>query len=538
MLALAGCASTATTADWTPPPDFDNALWGVVQPSDATGGTLRVVTTHDCLALTPAESTGGTCRNVQRLLTRQLMAFATAPGREGSVTVPDLATGPGVPDESRLLWRYRVRSGVTWSDGKDLSINEVAAGVRALARRIPGLDVRSVTVTLSTTGGLGDLVVELGSPVGDLDSVLALPQSAPVHDGPTAWLGPYVIASASAGILERNAHWDAASDPVRRPLPDRIDIARAGDAERAFAQVRDGKADVYIDGSLAPDLVQSVFSYPAIASMADNPGTGRVTMLAVPGYGHDAWQVADCRRAVFSALDRTAIVDVLAQGIVYPLFAAAPATSLSAPTIASHDKSFEPFDVGPKRAGDLGAASKLVDACGPEGERPAVLAVQDTATAQRIADVVVASVARIGVDVEVRRIPLAEWVATTTSPDRLRSLGVDWVLMQRIAAIPGVWGYWYPLVSGDLVGREPSTNVAQVRIPGVDVLLDSHEIASKDPLMLDSVGRTIDRLTLDSARYIPLAVDKSLLARPAQLTNVETNAGLGNEYDLANIGVR
>lgn len=538
MMALSACATSTTETTWQEPPEFNAAMWNVVRPTSDSGGTLRVVTLRECDHLAPASATGGTCRNIQRLLTRQLMAFSDAPGREGSVTVPDLALAGGVPDATRTVWRYDVRNDVRWSDGLPLTAEEVAAGVRALGNRIPGVDVQAVTVDSSDARASTQITITLASAVGDLDSVMTLPQAAPVHAGGVAWTGPFVVGSTNPTVLDRNPQWSAQTDPIRRPLVDRIELGVVPDATAAYALVRDGAADVLIDPTLEPGMAQAVLDFPAIGNMADNPGTGRVTMLALPGYGHAAWQNEDCRRSVFSAIDRQAVVDVLAQEITVREFAGAAATTLSAPTIASYDWSFEPFAVGQERTGDVDAARTLAEQCGPATDRRAVLAVPDTPKAAAIADAVRTSVARADITVDVVRIPLTEWVATSTSPRALREAGIDWVLMQRIAAIPGVWGYWYPLVAGDLVGREPSTNVAQVEIPAVDVLLGSDEIASKDRLMLDSVGRTIDRLVLSSVRYIPLAIDKALLLRPATVANVTTNAGLGNEYDLVNVGVR
>ena len=129
-----------------------------------------------------------------------------------------------------------------------------------------------------------------------------------------------------------------------------------------------------------------------------------------------------------------------------------------------------------------------------------------------------------------------DYVRLTSSPAAMRGEQIDLALLVQAPMVSGTWGFWNPLVSGDLVGSGLSTNVAQVRIPSVDILLRAPEITSTSPAVQESVGRMIDRLVLDDCSYIPLASVKSILHRPPMLTNVTTNGALGNGYDLVQIG--
>lgn len=531
---LSSCGSPRMrNASWDATDGFDEALWSIVDPSTTSGGALRVATTRDCGDWDPALAAGGTCRNLQRLVNRQLTAFGAGHGRRSAIAVPDLAVSRGSANADRTRWTYQLRPGVLWSDGTEVSVEQVADGIRWLGRRVPGVDIRSVA-----TADDGRLEIVLGAPVGDLDAVVALPQAAPRRGGDRAFTGPFMVDgdSSDASVLVRNPHWDASTDPVRRPLVERVEITRVPTAAAAMGLLENGSVDLVTDGTLDAEVAQRILTQPSVAEIADNPGTGAVVMLALPGYGNAVWQQQECRQAVFSAVDRLAIVDVYGEGLPLPAFAARAATTLSAPTIASFDWSFEPFNVG-DRSGDVTAALTRIDACAPAAPLVATLAVPKTVEAEAVAEAVRESVGRAGIEVEVQPVPLSEWVGLTTSPSRLAKRGIDWVLMQRSAAIPGVWGYWYPLVSGDLVGREPSTNIAQVDLPAVEVLLDSDATASDDSIRLDTLGRTVDRLVLESARYIPLVYRRMLLLRPDPIVNVTVNGGLGNEYDLVNIGV-
>src|SRR2546428_167893 len=63
--------------------------------------------------------------------------------------------------------------------------------------------------------------------------------------------GPYRILSYQRGTrleLARNPHWDAATDPVRRALPDRIVADLGVDARGVDDRLLDGSADIDLAG--------------------------------------------------------------------------------------------------------------------------------------------------------------------------------------------------------------------------------------------------------------------------------------------------
>ena len=534
LMAAAGCSVGATSPapSGTSVPGFDRAIDHVVRPGGPDGGVLRLVSTRGCGAWLPEQAASPWCVNMQRLVTRQLMTYGSDAGRRGAVIVPDLAASRGSPNADGTRWTYELKSGLRWEDGEPITVEQVADGIREL-----DLDRRDVTVLEIAVESAASLSVTLREPCTDFDALLALPVSAPRRGGAALIAsGPFRIASSgSTTVFERNPQWDAETDEARRPRVDRVEFTVVPTDAGIEAELSSGRADLAVQGRMGRSLATRVIDDPSFASASDNPGDGRIAMLALPAYSSAALRGVDCRRAVYSAVDRLGVVVALGGDVTPVDLAAQPATSLSPPTIPSYDASYQPFAVG-DGTGDLDAARASLERCGHVSGFSLRFSFADTAANAEIAASVSTALARVGIIVD--RVPIdpAEYEVLTVSPAAMKAARIDMALLVQSPAVSGTWGFWNPLVSGGLVGSGRSTNVAQVRIPSVDILLRSPQITSPSPGIQESVGRMIDRFVLDDCSYIPLATVQTLLHRPAILTNVTTNGGLANEYDLVQIG--
>jgi peptide/nickel transport system substrate-binding protein len=534
LIGAAGCSVGATSPapSGTSVPGFDRAIDHVVRPGGPDGGVLRLVSTRGCGAWLPEQAVSPWCVNMQRLVTRQLMTYGSDAGRRGAVVVPDLAASRGKPNADGTRWTYELKSGLRWEDGEPITVEQVADGIREL-----DLDRRDVTVVDIAVESEASLSVTLSEPCTDFDALLALPVSAPRRGGAALLAsGPFRIASTGpTTVFERNPQWDGTTDEARRPKVDRVEFTVVPTDAGIEAELSSGRADLAVQGRMGPSLARRVIDDPTFATASDNPGDGRIAMLALPAHASAALQEVDCRRAVYSAVDRLDVVAALGGDVTPVELAAKPATSLSPPTIPSYDASYQPFAVG-DGSGDLDAARASLERCGHAWGFSLRLAFADTAENATIATSLGAALARVGIVVDRAAIDPADYEVLIVSPAAMKAARIDMALLVQSPAMSGTWGFWNPLVSGSLVGRVRSTNVAQVRIPSVDILLRSSEITSPRPGIQESVGRMIDRFVLDDCSYIPLATVQTLLHRPATLTNVTTNGGLANEYDLVQIG--
>ncbi|MFM8156401.1 MAG: hypothetical protein ACKOAF_10115, partial [Actinomycetes bacterium] len=78
FLAACGDASTPAPApSGTVAPGFNEALGSVVNPSEETGGQLRVAVPGTCGGWNPQLTTSAACANLQRALSRQLTTYVS-----------------------------------------------------------------------------------------------------------------------------------------------------------------------------------------------------------------------------------------------------------------------------------------------------------------------------------------------------------------------------------------------------------------------------------------------------------------------------
>jgi peptide/nickel transport system substrate-binding protein len=102
---------------------------GVHNPSDATGGTLRMANQGDWDSLDPADTYYAYSWNFARLYGRSLVMFKSAPGKDGATLVPDLAESLGKPSDNAKTWTYTLRKGVKFEDGTPVTSKDVKYAV-------------------------------------------------------------------------------------------------------------------------------------------------------------------------------------------------------------------------------------------------------------------------------------------------------------------------------------------------------------------------------------------------------------------------
>src|SRR5918998_1224260 len=103
----------------------NGALTNIVNPSDTKGGTLKIANSGDWDTLDTGETYYAYSWNFARLYGRSLMMFKSAPGAEGNKLVPDLAEAPGVASDDAKTWTYKLRQGVKFQDGTEITSADV-----------------------------------------------------------------------------------------------------------------------------------------------------------------------------------------------------------------------------------------------------------------------------------------------------------------------------------------------------------------------------------------------------------------------------
>ena len=340
-----GSRPTALTAGSSGP------LWVTALPQATAhrGGTLTISTPMSgCGCLDPAIVFEP---NEWRLLTTMydgLVAYRKVGGAGGATLVPDLARQLPVPTQGGRVYRFELRAGIRYSDGKPVRAGDVRASFeRMLKLNGPGqpfyaaIKGASQCVTkpgacdlssgIQTDDATGSVTFNLTKPDPDflyklsLPMASVLPTGAPVPSGPPSGsgaisepvipgTGPYRVQSFAPNrrlVLERNPMFRVYS-PDAQPAgyPDRIvaqivDGADPTQLQKALADVQNGHSDWV--NSLNPTEIQRL-AITAAGQLHSTP-FGGVSYLML-NTRRPPFNNLLARRAISFALDRRKIVAI------------------------------------------------------------------------------------------------------------------------------------------------------------------------------------------------------------------------------------
>jgi peptide/nickel transport system substrate-binding protein len=535
---------------------------GVRAPSDATGGTLRVVAA-EVDSLDPQRSYQPGVWNLMRLYTRTLVTYSTEPGRTGDL-VPDLATDLGQTDDGGKTWTFTLREGVRFETGAPITSKDVRYGIaRSFDANVitggptthiidalddpdnpyPGpYDREEGDPNLSAVRTPDDrtIVFTLRRAMPEFPYILALPSSSPVpQDADTKGAygkdpvssGPYAVTSVDehAGIvLERNAEWDQATDPVRTALPDRIVVRTGLNGVQRDQALLAGSADVDITGVgvQRPTTVRidADDEDGELAGRVDDVTTGQLRMLAMPT-NVAPMDDADCRTAVSEAIDR--------RGVQQALGGAGDAVRTS--QLWPRAVPGGPDEPDPRP--DLAAAKAALEACGQPDGFTTSMAVADVASNVLVAREIAAQLAEVGIQVDVQPTdPDVFYGEEIGSPSNVKKKRYGLILTSWTADFPTPASFLVPLVDSRSTKSSPNTNYAWLRWEQVDVAVNTAR-KSTDQAAAREIWRKVAELARGTNAYVPLVETRVQLVAGQRLRNGVVMQPYGS-YDLATAGVR
>jgi peptide/nickel transport system substrate-binding protein len=310
------------------------------------GGTLRVYDHSDFAHLDPGEAYSALDNEV--VLATQRPLFSYLPDQTQTPS-PDLASGPAIVSPNGRTVIVHIRHGVHFSPPVDREVTsadvayaierganpnvatpyfsayffDIVGASKATGGPIPGLlTPDKYTIVFHLTGSYGTFFAD----------ALALPLTAPVPKEfaapldakhPTLYgstyeaaTGPYMLEADHSGkflglgyqagtsaTLVRNPNWTPATDS-RPAYLNRIDINIGGDPNVIGRQVLTGSAAIANDQLAAPIVKLAYQHY--FDQLVAVPGTGLYYVALNNRRGPFA--NVDARRAVWAALDRTAML--------------------------------------------------------------------------------------------------------------------------------------------------------------------------------------------------------------------------------------
>ncbi|MFI7543082.1 ABC transporter substrate-binding protein [Actinoplanes sp. NPDC049599] len=547
---------------------YNAAITGVVNPSDKKGGTLNLMSAQDVDSMDPARAYYAFVWNLNRLYTRKLVDYAAAPGKDGLKLVPDLATAEPEISADKLTYTFKLRSGLKFDDGAPITSKDIKYGIERVwaadvisggpvylpgvldqGQNYPGpykdtdpdkLGLKSVTTPDDTT-----IVFKLAKPFSDFLYLLAMPGSGPVpkardtgaqYGSAPASSGPYMLKAGAvvpgkSVSFVRNPNWDQASDPIRKALPDAINLTITTNADDMDKRLIDGTVD--LDAGQTGVQTQArtqILQDEKLKANSDAPTTGflRYAGLATSVAPLDK---IDCRKAVIYAADPTSLQT--ARG--GPIAGGDIGTNMLPPNIAGADPSYDPFNRLQGKP-QLDKAKEALTACGMPNGFDVTIAVRNNKPAEvKSAEALQAALKAANINAKIDQYDGAQQASITGSPDNVKKKGYGIIIGGWGADYPTGAGFMQPLSDSRFIPKNGNYNLPEIKDPAIDALYDQ-AAGETDPVKAADIYKQINQKIMEGAYYLPFVVDKALNYRNPRLTNVYEHSAL-SMIDFQAIGL-
>jgi peptide/nickel transport system substrate-binding protein len=545
---------------------FNAASTSVVNPSDAKGGTLQFANPGDWDNLDPGETYYAYSWDFARLYGRSLMMFKSAPGKEGNQLVPDLAEGPGQASDGAKTWTYKLRQGVKFDDGTEVTSADVKYAVlRSTDKQTfpqgPAyweglLDLPSgykgpyKTPDMNTDSAIetpdkNTIVFHIKKPFAAFDYLGQQPNTMPVpkdkdtgakYRNSIVSSGPYKFEDVQPGksfTLVRNDQWDPATDPNRKALPDRIEVSLNVNADDIDNRLISGDLDVDIAGTgVQPAALSRVLQDPNLKANADNPLGIRLWYTSINPTVPPLDNI-ECRKAIMYAMDRTAY-----QAAYGGQFAGGDLATTILPPVIPGYTAFDLYPNGQDHKGDLDAARKSLEACGqPNGFETNISYRAERPKEKATAEAFQQALSRVGIKLTLKPFPQGDYFGSYAgNPPYVVKNKLGLALNGWAADWPDGFGFLSQIVDSRVIRETGGSSNTSVRIPEVDQMLDK-ALTELDTDKRNQMWGEIDKRVMEEAVIYPGVYSKALLVRSKNATNIFVTDAFGM-YDYLGMGAQ
>lgn len=546
-------------------PGADAAVKGIVNKSDKKGGTLVLEESDIPDSFDPGNTYYGFVFNFSRLYARPLTTFPPKPGDESTKVVPDLAESLGKPSDDGKTWTYKLREGLTYEDGTPITSKDVKYAIERsnYAREVhsngpayfaqylkdneepykgPYKDKSEQGLESIETPDDRTIVFHLKQPFADFDYLVANPQTAPVpRDRDTG--ANYVKNIVSSGsykfesydqnrgaVLVRNENWDPKTDPLRKQLPDRIEVRFKVNAETIDNNLLSGKTHLNLAGTGVSAQTQSKLLREKSPD-TDNATGGRLSYMAI-NTKVAPFDKVECRKAVQYAVDKSSVQGALG---------GKPRGDIASTLLPTDVPGYQDFDLYPTEGdkGDPAKAKQMLKECGkPNGFSTVLSARSDRKEEVDAATAIQAALKKVGIKVQIQQYPSGKYFTDYAGvPKFTEDKGIGLMMMQWGADWPTGFGYLQQVVHGDAINDSGNVNLSQLDDDKINKLLDD-AISNVDEEARNRAYAEVDKRAMELAAVVPLTYFKVLHYRSPDITNVMTSQAWSGQYDYLNIGLK
>ncbi|TYK45476.1 ABC transporter substrate-binding protein [Actinomadura decatromicini] len=552
-------------------PGYNAGVNAVVNKSDKKGGTLKFASSDDFDSPDPGNTYYAFSQNVARIYGRGLTTFNPAAGEESLKVVPDLATDLGQSSDGGKTWTYKLRTGVKYDDGATVTSKDVKYAVERSnysdelqlgpkyfkqylvdnkpAYKGPYKDKSDEGLKSIETPDDQTIIFHLNTPFQEFDYLVAMSQTMPVpkakdtglkYEGAIVSSGPYKVDNYTRGksmSLSRNPNWNASTDPIRKALPDKVEIQLKQNADDIDQRLIAGSLDMDIAGVGVQSGTQPKVLAADQKPYVDNPVQGFLRFMSLNQHVKPLNNI-HCRIAVQYATDKVAAQTAYGG----PLAGGDTATTVLPPSVAGYTK----FDLYPQKQAEgggldqatLGKAKQELQQCGqPNGFSTKISARSDRPKEVAMAQAIQQSLAKVNIKTEIVQFPAGDYFNKYVGvPKYVHDHGIGMMIMAWAADWPTGYGFLAQIVHGSAIKPSGGNNLAELNDPAVNKGLDDAIANPDEAARLKAYGE-VDKLVMGTAMEVPLVYAKALMYRPKRVTNAGITYSYGGMYDYLNMGV-
>ncbi|MER0482446.1 ABC transporter substrate-binding protein [Streptomyces sp. Edi2] len=477
-LALTGCSSGGGNGKDESATDKDAAAQAKAVPlgkaADSTGpaaevkgsrkgGTIRVYQRDSFNHLDPAQMYVSDLGDLSKLIFRGLTTYKQD-DKGNKTVVGDLATDAGQMSDGGKTWKYTLKDGVKFEDGKPITSKDIRHTIERMYAKFITDGPSYLQTWLSGEGTTyrkalpdgpykGDhlpksvldtpddktVIFHFQKPQSQVPYALAIagysavPDSAKDtkenYDVKPVSSGPYKFASFKEGKsakLVRNTNWDPKTDPARHQYVDAFDITFnhqfSDSTKRLMADQGEAKNAISFTNAVEPTQTKQVL---------DNASASKRT---VQGYQPYVWQMNMNMDRIKDKKIRDAITYAMPNAQIVRInggsYGGEVAGGLLAPTVAGYEKGYDPYGKLTHPNGDPAKAKKLLKEAGKTGMK-LVYAYSNTEIRQKEAAVVEDALNKAGFNVQKKEVDSSSWYQQMGKVDNgfdiyMTGWGQDW----------------------------------------------------------------------------------------------------------------
>ncbi|SHG54367.1 peptide/nickel transport system substrate-binding protein [Jatrophihabitans endophyticus] len=500
------------------------------------GGTLTVYTSQTEFPFEPAISQSLAVTS-QGLVHRRLTTWDIRPGHQPKV-VPDLATTTGTPSDGGRVWTYKLKDGLTFSNGKTITSQDIKYGIeRSFAPELSGgLGYHKALLVGGssykgpytgkqlasiTTPDAKTIVFRLNSAYGDWPWIVSMPAFAPVPKSadtkPSTYgtkpvaSGPYQVQSYHQGTsatLVRNPDWSAKTDSVRGAGPDKI-VFKLGQEDTVAAQQLIGDSgearSAFGADPVPPSQLKQITANASAKSRVALSDPGALVYLAM-NTQHGILKDVRVRQAIEYGVDKRAFQ--LNAGGTQGGSVASTLITPGIPGRASYDLYKAPA------AGDVAKAKQLLAQAGVRsGTLRLVTRNENTYVGQ--AEAVQQSLKNIGLTAKIVPLDVNAWTDAITNDQG----NYDLTVASWQPDFPSANGNIQPLFASSQIGGG-NYNLSRYSNATVDTLIDK-ATSTVDPTAAQQLWAQADRRIMQDAPVVPLLYSRNAFMRGSAVSNFD-----------------